>query len=331
MNTEGYFILSLDFELFWGVFDVRSLSSYKKNLVNVKQVIPRLLKLSDTYGIHLNFATVGFLFAKTKAELLEACPSLIPTYKDNNFNPYKLIQSLGNSEEDDPYHYANSLIKLIRDNGNHEIASHTFSHFYCNEEGQTLEQFEEDIIAAKKIANQYGIDIKSIVFPRNQMHHDYLKICTKHGFSSYRGIEKHWMYDTHDTHKLENPLNKIFRLLDTYVNISGYNTTPVQSLQKDNGILNIPSSRFLRPHNKILSILEPLKVSRIKKGMTHAAKRNEIYHLWWHPHNFGDHMEANFYELEQLFIHYSELHTSYNFKNDTMTGLVNTMNQKKSI
>ena len=39
--SNGYFIISLDFELHWGVFDKKSISEYKENLENVKLVIPR--------------------------------------------------------------------------------------------------------------------------------------------------------------------------------------------------------------------------------------------------------------------------------------------------
>ena len=33
----------------------------------------------------------------------------------------------------------------IKNNGNHEIGSLTFSHYYCHETGQTIEQFEDDL------------------------------------------------------------------------------------------------------------------------------------------------------------------------------------------
>lgn len=47
----------------------------------------------------------------------------------------------------------------IKNNGNHEIGSLTFSHYYCHETGQTIEQFEDDLKSAVAIANT--IDIKA--------------------------------------------------------------------------------------------------------------------------------------------------------------------------
>ena len=72
--------------------------------------------------------------------------------------------------------------------------------------------------------------------------------------------------------------HRIYRLLDTYFNISGHNT---YDLNAKNGVFNVASSRFLRPYSKKLKILEPLKIARIKKSMTHAAKNHEVYHLWF--------------------------------------------------
>jgi peptidoglycan/xylan/chitin deacetylase (PgdA/CDA1 family) len=61
----GLFVLSLDFELLWGVRDKRMIESYGENIRGVRQVIPGLLRLFSQYGIHATFATVGFYFAVT--------------------------------------------------------------------------------------------------------------------------------------------------------------------------------------------------------------------------------------------------------------------------
>ena len=34
-------------------------------------------------------------------------------------------------------------------------------------------------------------------------------------------------------------------------------------------------------------IINSLRLNRIKNEIIQAAKAGEIYHLWWHPHNFG--------------------------------------------
>lgn len=316
--TQGHLIISLDFELYWGLFDVRPLESYRKNIEKVTEIVPRLLSLSDKYGIRLTFATVGFLLAKSKEEILKFSPKLKPSYVNQNFSPYTHIQDIGSNEAEDSCHYATSLVELIKKNNNHEIGSHTFCHYYCNEKGQTAEQFEADLEASMNISKKQEIAIKSIVFPRNQINEAYLKIAKDHGILSFRGIEKHWMYNTKNTKKLESVKHRICRLLDTYINISGHNT---YSIKKQNGLINLASSRFLRPYSKKLSFLEAQKIKRINKGMTYAAKKNQVYHLWWHPHNFGQNTEQNFKALEDIFKHYNTLKQTYNFNCVTMSNL----------
>ena len=57
--------------------------------------------------------------------------------------------------------------------------------------------------------------------------------------------------------------------------------------------------------------------------MTYAAKRNETYHLWWHPHNFGANINENFKNLETIFKTYQKLNEIHNFQSITMTNLKN--------
>lgn len=67
--------------------------------------------------------------------------------------------------------------------------------------------------------------------------------------------------------------------------------------------MNLRASRFLRPYSPKLSLLEPLKVARVKAGITHAARAGEVFHLWWHPHNFGADLEENLASLEKVLQH----------------------------
>ncbi|WP_047546311.1 polysaccharide deacetylase family protein [Psychroserpens sp. Hel_I_66] len=322
----GHLVISLDFELHWGVFDHKSVSDYFENLKNVTLVIEKLLELSDNYNIKLTFSTVGFLFAKDKDELLHHIPKKKPTYTLESLNPYKIIDSIGYNEADDPFHYAKSLIRKIENDCNHEIGTHTFSHFYCHAEGQTPEQFDQDLNAAIHIAKP--LQINSIVFPKNQINPNdefdkpYLDICKKYGITNFRGKEKSFIYNIHSSKKYRNLfIFKALKPLDAYFNITGYNTYNLNEVNKNYIIFNIPSSRFLRPYNLKLRYFESLKLRRIKKAMTHAAKNNEVYHLWWHPHNFGTHIEENFKNLETIFETYQSLNKTYNFKSETMTGL----------
>ena len=179
MRKHGTFIISLDFELNWGVHDVFTLKQYGDNLLGTREAIDRMLSLFHDLGIRATWATVGMLFFQNKKELMNNLPSILPSYKNLEFCPYGKLGDIGENEEQDPFHYGQSLLKKISRYEGQEISTHTFSHYYCLEEGQTAEQFEADLIASLKVNAAFGHPAKSIVFPRNQLNQAYLPICRK--------------------------------------------------------------------------------------------------------------------------------------------------------
>ena len=63
-KPNSIFTISLDFELYWGVRDKRSVGAYKDHLLGVQRAVPELLGLFEKNGVHATWATVGFLFFK---------------------------------------------------------------------------------------------------------------------------------------------------------------------------------------------------------------------------------------------------------------------------
>lgn len=313
---NSLFVISLDFELLWGVRDKRTIETYGENIRGVRKVIPALLDLFDKYDVHATFATVGFLFAKNKEELLHYCPDLLPKYDQKKYSPYEngYPESVGESEKDDNYHYASSLIRLIQQHPKQEIASHTFSHYYCLE-GASLQSFEEDMRAAKAIASSYNVDLKSIVFPRNQYSNAHIEICKQLGFIAFRGNETSSIYQPRKNED-QNKKIKALRLADSYVNLTGHHTFIIE--EKENDIVNIPASRFLRPYSPKSKAFNSIRLNRIKNSLTFAAKNKQAYHLWWHPHNFGIHLNENLASLEEILKHYKKLNTSYRMQSKSM-------------
>ncbi len=295
----GALVISLDFELYWGVRDSRLLEEYGENILGARRAIPALLALFRRYRIHATWATVGFLFCRTQEELLAVSPPQRPRYRDARLCPYEATGALGADESADPYHYALSLIEKIREFRSQEIASHTFSHYYCLEPGQDSTSFEADLTAAVEIASRIGIDVRSLVFPRNQVNAAYLETCARYGFTAYRGVTPGWMYSPGGS-----IVKRLLRLADTYLRLSGDNTVlPEMS----HSLVNVPASRFLRPYSGSLAPFDGLRLRRICAGLTAAAKRGRIYHLLWHPHNFGVNLDRNLSFLEAIFRHFDSL------------------------
>ena len=324
MMKEGVFIISLDFELHWGVFEkVNESSPYMENLRNTPDVIERTLQVFKKRQISATWATVGFLFAENDDMRKKFEPRIKPNYKNANSNPYLL--NTGKNENEDPIHYAHSLIKKIKSTPGQEIATHTFSHFFCREESATIEAFNSDLESAIKIAKTQDQEIYSIVFPRNQLIQEYIDLLPKHGIKVFRGAEKGWMYTgikANNRSKLSitrQKMNKAGRIVDSYLPITGSNTWSVSELSVESGKpINVPASLFLRPYNPRLKNLDWLKYKRIKNQIKHAARNGKMVHLRWHPHNFGSYADENIAFLEKILDFFEECRSEYKMKSITM-------------
>ena len=331
MSNSGKFVISLDFELYWGVRDKMTLETYGKNILGVWEAIPRMLKLFKKHQVKSTFATVGFLFAANKRELLAYCPSIKPNYSNPEFSPYNghfdLIEdSLSADYQKDKLHFAHEIINLLLKHPEQEIATHTFSHYYCLEQGQVIEDFKRDMEAAIQIASKNGIKLKSIVFPRNQFGQDNLEILKELGMQSYRGNQNTWFYKMARDQD-ENLFKRAFRLIDAYLNISGHHCYSLDEINRSKPF-NIPASRFLRCYSPSLKSIDFIKMKRILNSMTFAAKHNKIFHLWWHPHNFGVHQEENFEMLSEILEHYKYLNKKHNFESATMGEIAELLNRQ---
>lgn len=321
--TKGIFTISLDFELHWGGFEKWPLgivsnqqpttsnkqANYNQYFLNTRQVIPQMLESFRAHEVHVSWATVGMLFHKNKMELLDNAPTLKPSYKETQLSAYLYVKQhgIGENEEQDPFHFAPSLINQICQTPHQELGTHTFAHYYCNEAGQTLDQFREDIKAAQRVAHTFGVRLKSLVFPRNQFNDQYLKVCYEEGISSVRSNPLDWFWHIEST-QAESAWKRLNRGLDAYFPVGKRNTYKLDTLEVREGYpICIPSSRLLRPYRPKEYFLNTFKINRIKAEMTRAAEAGEVYHLWWHPHNFGNFPTQSMAGLNEILNHYSGL------------------------
>lgn len=87
---SGAFVISLDFELLWGVRDHADRQSYGQSVLGGRQAIPRMLELFAKNGIRATWATVGFAFCETRDELMASLPhaELRPRYLNQSLSNY---------------------------------------------------------------------------------------------------------------------------------------------------------------------------------------------------------------------------------------------------
>ncbi len=301
---RGSFIISLDFELHWGVRDVVSLSEKKDYFLRARDAIPKVLRSFEEHHVHATWATVGFLFARNKRHLLDHLPEIRPTYAEPRLDPYSFLDKIGEDERSDPFHYAPSLLQTIAETSGQEIASHTFSHYYCLEAGQTEKAFEADLQAAAAIGEPFGRVTESLVFPRGQYNPAYSSALVRQGVRAYRIPPRFFPYRPRRADE-ENLAHRGLRLLDSYVPLGGSHGDEPRS--DPSGVVPLRAGLFLRPYSAPRRRLDPMRIHRIKAAMRDAARRGLDFHLWWHPHNFGTHTGENLAALNELLDEYRVL------------------------
>ncbi len=319
----GAFVISLDFELHWGVRDwCRPTDAYTANLLGARKAIPALLRLFERMGVAATWATVGFLFAGSRDELQRYLPTTRPRYADTRLFPYD--EPVGPTEDEDPLHYGASLVAQIASAAGQEVGSQTFSHYYCSEPGQTLATFEADLAAAVAIARARGLELRSMVFPRNEVNPAYLATLRAHGLTCYRGNQPGRWYRGGAWHQQAKLHRRALRVVDAYLDIQGDGTAAWEDVVQADGLCNVPASRFLRPFDPRLRLAEGARLQRISRVMDRAARDHRIFHLWWHPHNFGRNLPQNLAFLEAVLARFARNRALHGMRSMTMADVAAT-------
>lgn len=311
---SGKLVISLDFELVWGIFDHIDLPKKQAYFENTLSVIPEMLKCFEQHQMKVTWATVGMLFNQNWEEWLANHPKNLPSYQNKKLDAYGYGLAHQHSGFD-RYFFAPDLIQRILLTPGQELATHTYSHYYCLENGQTAVQFKEDLDLAIKMAKQVGVKLQSLVFPRNQWNEQYLSLCAERGITQLRSNPSVWYWQDTSSATIAK---KLFRTGDAYLPLCSKSYTSKEV--KSSLVTAQPASRFLRPHHSI-SLLNKMRLSRIKNEMLLAAKKEEIYHLWWHPHNFGDFPKQSMETLVEIAKWYVHLHHNYGFESVTMATI----------
>jgi peptidoglycan/xylan/chitin deacetylase (PgdA/CDA1 family) len=305
------FVISLDFELFWGVAHSQTVATYGRNVQGEWEVVPSMLALFRRYGVRVSWATVGMAMCRNYQEWRAIRPSVLPGYRRRDMSTYAIDHL---AREYPRLFFARPLVEQILATPGQELATHTYSHFYCGEPGATPEQFAADLACSRMIAADFGVRYSSLVFPRNQIADEYLSVLPQADIQVYRGNPAHWLY--RDGNAVAGGLaGRAIRFADTCLPISGSVTRRAQT---GNALVNLPASLFLYPCSNRWRALTELRLCRIKQGMTEAARTNRLFHLWWHPHNFGLHAEENLMLLESLLQHYRRLSDRYGMQSRSM-------------
>jgi len=256
----GSVVISLDAELGWGFHDLPSVP--RQRVERARWGWRRSQSLLERYGIPATWAIVGHLF-------LESCDG---EHADHPTPPGWFDRERTDWRDRPDLRFAPALIRsLIDDPVDHEIASHSFSHVLFGEESTTAAMADAECRRAREIAADWGLDLTSFVFPRNEVGHR--GALADHGFSIYRSRSPFRA----GAPSVLSELTRDRSLL-------------VEPTVDDRGLIDLPASMFAFGFEGTLRRLaetvgdDPM-VILARRGIDQAVADDGIFHLWWHPNN----------------------------------------------
>jgi len=307
--SKGTMVISLDTELAWGTIDKPD--SYQNNLEDYKktrEIIDKILVLFIEKNISATWAFVGHL-------LLESCKEKNdikhPDYIRTNFSHYKndwFKMDPASNIEEEPLWYGKDIVeKVINSDVYQEIASHSFAHLLYGNSETKKETAISDLEEFEKAINDYNIDCKSFVFPRNQV--GFIDELKKFSYITYRGEEPSW-YDGFSRYP-----KKVAHMVDQFFAI----TPPVVEPVNNDGLLNIPASMLYLSMDGFRKYI-PLKsrINKAKKGINSAIKKGKIFHFWFHPFNLATAPDKLIPGLEEIIDYANEMRKSNKLEIKTM-------------
>lgn len=123
--------------------------------------------------------------------------------------------------------------------------------------------------------------------------------------------------------RANSPLRRALRLADSMVSLSGNGGYRRGGLVPDgDGLVDVRASRFLRPFSRRLGLLNGLTLRRVCSDIKSCAREGKVYHLWWHPHNFGMDLRENMGRLERILDCFSRQRERYGMESMNMGDIV---------
>lgn len=286
--SNGTFTISFDTELIWGRIHLDNYDEFIQRAEKVHIILPKLLKILDTYKVPVTWAVVGHI-------LLESCPPdghkhpeiIRPHYKNQKADWF--ANDPGTNEKRDPAWYGKTLLTKIQKYPYHDIGCHTFSHFYWGEKGCSKSAAESDVKLWSKVAKQNKIHASSFVFPKNSIR--YLDLLSKYGFTTYRDTDDVWYK------KLPSITQTFAQIIDLFLPPLSSTTTPYKNrkLIAIPGSFYFPSGRGIRRY-----IPKHVRAQKAIAGIDKAIMTGTLFHVWTHPIDFSEDTEKLLHDFEHI-------------------------------
>ena len=265
----GKFIVSLDCEGKWGMAD--ALEPYHHALLtddSLAAVYEQIKSLFARYEIAATFAFVmAFTLAPAQRPAFAQLLDRDPHRKDEWLSYYWRALEEGHGEG---WFQARAL-ETIRAEDRHEIACHGFCHRPLGDESLSEAEAEAEIDAALAVAAMQGVELRTFVYPRNEIGH--LDVLRRAGFLGYR-------------ERLRRPVSGLGRALRLSEEFNLWPSRQHVERPGPDGLVAIPPGYFFNwRFGARRRVPAWVTVRRWRNLIGATARSGGVAHLWFHPHN----------------------------------------------
>jgi peptidoglycan/xylan/chitin deacetylase (PgdA/CDA1 family) len=259
------------------------IDAYRENLEVERTVIPTLLALFVTHNIRATWAAVGAIGCSGWDDYFARAPK--PPAYDNP--AFAVKPQYAEIDPQGALHFAPDLMRAILKTPGQRLGTHTFSHLFLREQGVTAQDAADDLATANELhSERFGSIPSSLVFPRNQP--AFLEVVRASPVKIWRGNARAWYYECEDSEH-SGPVPRALKLIDAFNPF----TRRAARLEGD---MN-RASLFLRLN--LPAVAWSAHVLRIR-AQIEKLKPDEIFHLWFHPHNLGKDTKRGVSRVEQI-------------------------------
>lgn len=265
----GTITISIDAELGWGFHDLDH--PPMDRIETARNGWLRLRDLFEEYSIPATWAVVGHL-------LLDDCDGY---HRDHPAGPDWFGREAGDWRDRPDLRFGDGLVEdLQAASVDHDIGCHTFSHVPLGRPETSEEIVHGELQRCLDVADQYGLSMKSFVFPRNRMGHR--ELLGEYGIETYRGPRPGTWAERSET------LQQVGKVLRGTV--PGTSPPIVQPRIDEYGLVDIPASLYLFGfEGRARTVAETLYadpiVLKARRGIDAAANDSGVFHMWLHPNN----------------------------------------------
>jgi len=259
----GTLLVSLDCEGKWGFADdPKILADRRISNASLVEAYEFLLRLFAKDDLRVTFAVVGLFVAGR--ELAETY--IRNAHDDDVRRQWLRVPKMAMMRSDVEGWFFEELPVKVFSAGQHELASHGYSHVPFGYPAITESTARCELHAMHEFSRERGWEIESMVFPRNIVAHE--AVLGEYGIRRYRRS------------------TEAVSLSERVQALVGEFRTNMESDPLVAGENWVSAGQFLNWRSGVRRLVpSAITVSRWRSILTHAVETGGCAHVWFHPHN----------------------------------------------